>query len=163
MEIKEFLKKQDLMEVSGDESMVYVGSPCLNFVKEYVQKYDNDFYEPLSSRVNIDSFAQKLSDLSTCFLLFERDVLAGMICAYFYQQESGKGYITLTHTKKEFRGAHVAKRLLDAVRSYAKDRGFIFVDLAVYNENVSAYNLYLHYGFTPLSNNGVRSEMRLTL
>ena len=107
-----------------EDVMVYAGKPKRDFIKDYILTYDKDFFEPLSARVNIDIFTEKL-------------------CT--------------------FRGQHIATYLLDAVTVYAKEKNFKFIDLGVYKENVSAYNLYLHYGFKILCDNGVRCEMRFTI
>ena len=126
---------------------VVAGHPQKAYIKAYVMQYDRDFYEPLSARVDMDTFSQKLSDLSTTFMVFKDGVLAGLICAYFYNPESRKGFVTLVHTKHEYRGKHLAVPLLDAVKSYAKDHGFESIDLFVSKQQVSAYNLYFRHGF----------------
>ena len=146
-----------------EDVMVYAGKPKRDFIKDYILTYDKDFFEPLSARVNIDIFTEKLCTQATVFLALKKGKVAGLIAAYFYAPESKKGYITLTHTKEEFRGQHIATYLLDAVTVYAKEKNFKFIDLGVYEENVSAYNLYLHYGFKILCDNGVRCEMRFTI
>ena len=151
------------MEYQYGALKVYVGYPRKNFIKDYVIMHNKDFFEPLSLRVDIEVFVQKLHDLSTIFLLIKGTEVAGLIATYFYAPETKRGYITLTHTKERFRGQHVARHLLDAVRAYAKGKGFKFIDLGVYKENSSAYNLYLHTGFKVLSDNGIRCEMRLII
>lgn len=154
----------DIEEVyQYEDVMVYTGKSERDFIKDYILTYDKDFFEPLSTRVNIDIFIEKLCTRATVFLAMKRGKVAGLIAAYFYAPESKKGYITLTHTKEKFRGQHIAKYLLNAVTAYAKEKNFEFVDLGVYKKNMSAYRLYLHYGFKILSDNGVRCEMRFVI
>lgn len=135
----------------GEGIEVVAGHPQKEFIKDYVLQYDNDFYEPLSARVDMETFSQKLSDHSTTFIIFKKGVLAGLICAYFYQPETKKGFITLVHTKHEYRGRHLSLPLLDSVKQYAKERGFDRIGLFVSKQQTSAYNLYSRHGFVTIS------------
>lgn len=134
-------------EADFGEWKVIAGHPENSFIKEYIETYDKDFYIPLSSRVDIELFAKKISDLSTTFLVVKDGVVGGLICSYFYQPETKKGFITLVHTKHEFRGQHLSVHLLDALKKYAVDNGFESVDLFVSKQQIAAYNLYLKHGF----------------
>jgi ribosomal protein S18 acetylase RimI-like enzyme len=131
----------------GEGIEVVAGHPLKAFIKDYVLQYDNDFYVPLSERVDIEVFSKKLSDLSTTFIIFKDGVVAGLICSYFYQPEIQKGFITLVHTKHECRGQHLSLPLLDAVKKYAQKKGFKHIGLFVSKQQTSAYNLYSRHGF----------------
>lgn len=139
-----------VFEYDSEGCDVKAGHPDKDFIKTYIQKYDKDFYIPLSQRVDMESFAQKLSDLSTTFVVLKDGNVAGLICSYFYQPETKKGFITLVHTKHEYRGQHLSVILLDALKQYAIDNGFDFVDLFVSKQQTAAYNLYLKHGFEVL-------------
>lgn len=130
---------------------VVAGHPQKAVIKDYVLQYDNDFYVPLSARVDIEAFSQKLSDLSTTFIVFKNSEIAGLICSYFYQPETKKGFITLVHTKHEYRGQHLSLPLLEAVKQYAKGRGFESIGLIVSKQQTSAYNLYSRHGFVTVT------------
>lgn len=135
----------------GDGVEVVAGHPQKAFIKDYVVQYDNDFYEPLSARVDMEAFSQKLSDLSTTFIIFKNGEVAGLICAYFYQPETKKGFITLVHTKHEYRGQHLSLHLLNAVKEYACKLGFERITLFVSKQQTSAFQLYSSHGFEILS------------
>lgn len=153
--------KDIVFEYLDAECEVFAGHPDKDFIKDYILQYDKDFYIPLSKRVDMNSFAQKLSELSTTFVVLKDGIVAGLICAYFYQPETRKGFITLVHTKHEYRGLHLSVILLDALKKYAKDNGFEFVDLFVSKQQTAAYNLYLKYGFEVLEEDADgRCEMR---
>lgn len=135
-----------------DESLdIVVGYPQKNFIYDYLYEYDNDFYEPLSTRVDFGAYSQKLTDLSTTFVIFKNEVVAGLICSYFYQPESGTGFITLVHTKREYRGQHLSVHLLTSVQNYASKHGFRNLELYVSKQQKSAYNLYIRHGFNVIS------------
>ena len=135
----------------GEGIEVVAGHPQKEFIKDYVLQYDNDFYEPLSARVDMEAFSQKLSDLSTTFIVFKDGEVAGLICAYFYQPETKKGFITLVHTMHEYRGQHLSLPLLDSVKQYAQERAFEHIGLFVSKQQISAYNLYSRHGFITIS------------
>ena len=94
------------------------------------------------------------------FVVVSSSHVAGIVASYFYDVESRKGFITLVHTKKEFRGKRLAYRLIDAVVHYAKMKNFLNVDLVVYRDNVAAFNLYLSSGFDLISDDGGRCTLR---
>ena len=135
----------------GNGIEVIAGHPQKEFIKEYVLKFDFDFYQPLSYRVDVDAFCQKLSDLSTTFVVFKEGDVAGLICAYFYNPESKKGFITLVHTKHEYRGQHLSLLLLESVKCFARLSGFERINLLVSKQQISAFSLYSHHGFTTIS------------
>ena len=135
----------------GDDISVLAGHPQAAFILEYLAECDRDFYEPLSSRVNLEEFSQKLSQLSTTFVLYKHGVIAGLVCAYFYQPDSHKGFITLVHTKQEFRGQHLASLLVETVKEYAQSQNFATIELFVSKQQTSAFQLYLRHGFAIVS------------
>ncbi|MDD3195057.1 MAG: GNAT family N-acetyltransferase [Paludibacter sp.] len=132
--------------VSPDISIL-IGKPNKSFFSQYVNQVDNDFFEPLSNRVDIDSYADKINKLSTTFVLFYKGDVAGLIASYFYDISSLKGFITLVHIKDEFRRIHLSEYLVSATQSYAKSLNFLYIDLMVFKQNLSAYNLYKKCGF----------------
>lgn len=139
-----------VFEYAHEGCNVLAGHPDKDFIKGYIQQFDNDFYIPLSRRVDMESFAQKLSDLSTTFIVLKENEVAGLICSYFYRPETKKGFVTLVHTKHEYRGLRLSVILLDALKKYAIGNGFESVDLFVSKQQTAAYNLYLKHGFEVL-------------
>lgn len=147
-------------QVLNEKQTIYIGKPSVDFFKEYVLAHDNDFYEPLSGRIDVDAFVNKVHTLSTTFVLVQEGVVAGLIASYFYDLPSEKGFITLTHTRREFRGQHLSTILLKTVQEYARSINFKYIDLMVYKDNAPAFNLYLKHGFKVLSVSNGRCLMR---
>lgn len=164
IEVSEQLKDVEGVSPIDGQTCIVAGHPLKEFIKNYVSIYDNDFYEPLSARVDIDAFSQKLSDLSTTFIIYKDTKVAGLICSYFYDPASKTGFITLVHTKHENRGQHLSLYLLDAVKAYARLNGFEKILLFVSKQQTSAYQLYSRHGFVIISeeDNG-RCKMECTL
>lgn len=151
IEVKEQLKDVEAVRPIDGQTCVVAGHPQKEFIKEYILQYDNDFYEPLSARVDMEAFSQKLSDLSTTFVIYKDGEVAGLICSYFYDPVSKAGFITLVHTKHEYRGLHLSLHLLNAVKEYARKHGFEEITLFVSKQQTSAYQLYSRHGFNVLS------------
>lgn len=116
----------------------------------YLRACEGDFFVPLSGQVRLEEYAEKICRFATTFVARKDGVVAGLICAYFNRPETGIAYITIVHTKKEFRGMRVASGLLDAVVAYAADHGFGAIDLQVSKQQTSAFRLYAGRGFSVL-------------
>lgn len=144
----------------NEQKIVYVGKPSVDFFKEYVIMHDKDFYEPLTDRIDIEIFVDKVHKLSTTFVLVVDGKVAGLIAAYFYDVPSEKGFITLTHIKREFQGQHLSTILLETVQNYVRSINFKYIDLMVYKDNVPAFKLYQKHGFEILENKNGRCLMR---
>lgn len=151
IEVKEQLRDVDTVSPIDGRTCVVAGHPQKAFIKEYILQYDNDFYEPLSTRVEMEAFSQKLSDLSITFVIYKDVEVAGLICSYFYDPASKAGFITLVHTKHEYRGQHLSLYLLNAVKDYALKNGFERITLFVSKQQTSAFQLYSRHGFNVLS------------
>lgn len=158
--IKNVLSKIEQVHTLNEKQTVYVGKPATAFFKEYVLEHDNDFYEPLTGRIDVDAFVEKVHTLSTTFVLVVDGEVAGLTASYFYDLPSEKGFITLTHTKHEFRGQRLSTVLLKAAQDYARSINFKYIDLVVYKENAPAFNLYKKHGFKVLTDNNGRCLMR---
>ena len=151
IEIKKQLKDVEMVCPIDGQTCVVVGHPQKEFIKEYILQYDNDFYVPLSARVDIGAFSQKLSDFSITFILYKDAEVAGLICSYFYDPASKSGFITLVHTKHEYRGQHLSLHLLNVAKEYARKHNFERITLFVSKQQTSAFQLYSQHGFNVLT------------
>lgn len=151
IETKEQLKDVVAVCPVDGQTCIVVGHPQNKFIKEYILQYDNDFFEPLSSRIDMNGFSQKLSDLSLTFIIYKDAAVAGLICSYFYDPANKVGFITLVHTKHEYRGQHLSLHLLNTVKEYARRNGFERIALFVSKQQKSAFQLYSRHGFIVLS------------
>ena len=147
LDIKNFLRDIVFRKSLDDGLLIVGGHPCQAFILEYLENCDQDFHEPLSTRVVLEEFSHKLAELSMTFVLFRKSAVAGVICSYLYAPEGKKGFITLVHIKHEFRGQHLATILLTSACRYAKERGFETIELYVSKQQTSAFQLYLRNGF----------------
>lgn len=159
-DINEVLCTIKRINILNEHHVVYIGKPHSTFFKKYVLAHDNDFYEPLTYRIDVDAFVKKVHNLSTTFILTVDDEIAGLIAAYFYDMLSEKGFITIVHVKRAFQGRHLSTILLQATQDYAHSIRFKYIDLMVYRNNTPAFNLYRKHGFEVLEDNNGRCLMR---
>lgn len=154
-----FSKIEKILPIN-DCFSIFIGKINESFIFDYLIEADKDFYEPLSIRVDLKTFSTKLHELSTTFVIVYKGVVAGLIASYFYDISSKKGFITIVHIKQSFRGKHMSDFLLESVQSYAKSLSFKYIDLMVYRDNISAFNLYTKHGFTILEEENGRCHLR---
>ena len=145
------------------EITIYIGELKDYIIYQYLLQCDNDFFEPLSARVDLLEYSLKLNNLATSFVLVCNGCIAGLVFAYFYDRPSKKGFITLVHLKNEFRGKHLSVPLMDSVKRYAQALRFDCLELVVYRKNEAAFNLYAKCGFQVIYEEGGRCLMRCDL
>ena len=71
IDINVILSTIEQVHTLNENQTVYVGKPATAFFKEYVLEHDNDFYEPLSGRIDVDAFVNK--DLELARWVINRD------------------------------------------------------------------------------------------
>lgn len=143
----------------SDDVLIFIGKIDRLFFKNYIEKYDDDFYEPLSSRIDFESYSEKISNLSTTFVIVYKNNIAGLIASYFYDRASLNGFITLVHIKSEYRGLKLSSYLVKTIQLYSQNINFNSLSLVVYKDNTSAYNLYTRSGFDIIKEDKGRCTM----
>ena len=126
-----------------------VGKEQLNLqiLKDYLQKVDNSYNPPLSSRTDLTMFAEKLVKYADFVVAKIDDKIAGLMAYYANDTESKQAYITSVSVLEAYRGNGLASKMLDAVIDDIASKSFkkVCVRTEVYNH--SAINLYNKHGF----------------
>lgn len=131
-------------------------------IAEHLLRCDSSFVPPLSSRVEIAGYAQKIARKAMRFEAWER-TLVGLLATYCNDAERRLAYISSVSTLAEWRGKGVASRLLEQCITYARCGGFEIVELEVDCENMGSRRLYEKQGFVVDSVDGRKVIMRLDL
>lgn len=116
-------------------------------IAEHLLYCDAYFVPPLSGRVEISSYAQKMVDKATRFEAWASGTLAGLVAAYDNNQEKRIAYITSVSVLKEWTGQGIAERLMNQCVEYVKASGMWQIRLEVAAENTPAIKLYEKSGF----------------
>lgn len=114
---------------------------------KHLSHCDLDFVPPLSSRVVINGYTQKIISKATRFEAWSGDTLVGLVAAYCNDHEKRTAYITSVSVLKAWAGKGIAMRLMALCIKYAHAMGMVQVRLEVAVDNTPAIKLYEKSGF----------------
>lgn len=112
---------------------------------EHLAECNNNFIPPLSERLDLTNYSNKIFEKSITFEAWHNDSLIGLIAAYFNDNE--KGFITNVSVVQKYLGKGIATLLMNNCINYAKRNNFNVILLEVNNNNESAIKLYMKFGF----------------
>lgn len=115
-------------------------------VQKFLWETDHEFPIPLSSRVDIDTYAKKLSDFSDFSICRDGECIVGMISCY--TNRPPMGYISNVCIKSSYQGQRIFSVLLHKLVDQVKENGIKIIRLEVDKNNTKAINIYLHCGFS---------------
>lgn len=113
----------------------------------HLQECNDNFYPPLTERVDLEEYSRKLFEKSLTFEAWKEGALAGLLAAYFSQGADRPVFITNVSVLKKFMGLGIASELLGRCIQYAADENFTEIKLEVNNESIHAINLYRKFDF----------------
>jgi len=116
-----------------------------NKFHEFLRTVDEDFPTPLSARVNLTEYAEKLIRNAFVSVSIRNNKIIGCVAIYCNDTDNLFAYIPLVAVTKTFRGHHISKALMQCAITFAKDNGFKTIGL--HTENTIALNLYISLGF----------------
>jgi 2-polyprenyl-3-methyl-5-hydroxy-6-metoxy-1,4-benzoquinol methylase len=132
-------------------------------IAEHLSGCDTDFSPPLSTRVEIRVYAQKLASQATRFEAWSNGSLIGLVAVYCNDRERQVAYLTSVSLSKLWTGKGIAGTLLDQCVEHAKAVGMRLINLEVAEDNISAIKLYRKIGFIVSKANGSVVSMSLHL
>ena len=107
---------------------------------------DLQFIPPLSDKVDIESYSNKIYDKAITFEAWSQNKLIGVIAAYFNYEEQF-GFITNVSVDPKWTGKGIAAELLKNCLEYTVNSKFKTVSLEVNKNNGKAIGLYTKFGF----------------
>ena len=113
-----------------------------------LQRLDDFFYPPLSSRVDLDAYSEKLLSVASIeYLLSENKEIAGLIAYYCNDTENKIAYITYIGLLPEYHGKGIAGKLLDTCISRCMLRQMCRIIVCADEMNEKVIGLYKSRGF----------------
>lgn len=111
----------------------------------YLCDVNKDFEIPLSNKVNLTVYSQKLLTYGIVLVSINGDIISGLLAGYCNDAENGNAIISLLSVKKEFRGRGISRLLIKKMISECKKAGMnsILVD----SVNPIAVTAYASMGF----------------
>jgi ribosomal-protein-alanine N-acetyltransferase len=122
---------------------------------------DATYSPPLSSRVDLHTYAAKLITHAKTFEAWQNGTLQGLVAAYINAQD--KAYITDVSINPLCRGQGIATHLLQDCIADAIKNGCRFIDLEVNVSNTNAIKVYMKLGFQTCNQDSNTQKMRLIL
>lgn len=116
-------------------------------IAEHFVRCDADFVPPLSGRVEIRDYAQKVAGKATRFEAWSGGTLVGLVAAYCNDQEKRIAYLTSVSVLKAWTGKDIAACLMNQCIEHAKASGMRQISLEVASDNAPAIKLYEKSGF----------------
>jgi ribosomal protein S18 acetylase RimI-like enzyme len=113
----------------------------------YLQKIDSDFNPTLTTRVDLEKYAEKLFNKSSIITAYNMNNLVGLICYYSNETRNKIGYLSLVHISKSHRGKGIYGNLFCKMITNLKNLEFIQLRLEVSNQNNHAQDIYRNDGF----------------
>lgn len=128
-------------------------------VREFLLETDKEFPIPLSTHVDIDSYAKKLSSLSDFSVCRDGAEIVGMISCY--TNHPPVGYVSNVCVKKAYQGAGVFSELFSLLTAQVREKGISKIRLEVDEANNRAQEVYFHMGFTVAESRSDRGKKLL--
>ncbi|WPU24867.1 GNAT family N-acetyltransferase [Cedecea neteri] len=116
-------------------------------LSQHLKECDLAFSAPLSERVDIISYAQKLHENAICFEAWQGEVLVGLVGIYC-QPASEMAFISNVSVLPAHHRQGIGGILLEKSIGYARQQGVLSVKLEVAAKSQSAIALYTKYGFS---------------
>lgn len=126
-----------------------------------LQACDKDFSPPLSERVSLMEYSNKLYENSVTFEAWNDDKLIGMVAVYFNNVADSVGYISNVCVESKYKGNHIASSLMMKCLHYAAENHFKNIVLEVNANNNTAINLYEKFSFRAIDIRNGNIKMQL--
>jgi ribosomal protein S18 acetylase RimI-like enzyme len=116
---------------------------------DFLVQVDLDFVPPISSKVDLVQYAQKLNSKATHCVAQESggEKIIGLISFYCNDPQKINAYISVFGVFESARGKGLGSEMFDRVIDYVKGMGFAFMSFQTWESN-RALSFYKSRGFT---------------
>lgn len=126
-------------------------------VRVFLLETDGEFLIPLSTHIDIDAYAKKLSEFSDFSICRDGKCIVGMISCY--TNRPPMGYISNVCVKKQYQDQKVFSRLYHNLLHHVKSLGVSIIRLEVDGRNEKAQSVYRHFGFDSIEIDAVTGKI----
>ena len=132
-------------------------------VADHLRCCDAQFVPPLSARVDIPSYAQKIVGHATRFEAWSDGTVVGIVAAYFNDAAGQVAHITNVSVVPAWTGRGLAAALVRQCIDHGRRSGMLSISLEVAADNAAARRLYEQAGFQTIDPQAPNLTMRLPL
>jgi ribosomal protein S18 acetylase RimI-like enzyme len=130
----------------------------------HLEACDKTFSPPLSQRLDLSAYAEKLLKFAVNFEAWNRQSkLIGLISVYMNDVNLNAAFITNVSVCPEYTGKGIAKKIMTECIQKTKEKGFAQIHLEVNALSASAIKLYSVFGFEIVEINKEMIKMNLKL
>lgn len=148
--------------MSSDISLS-LNQSSFNEVLAHLSTCDYAFVPPLSQRVTLADYAQKLIDHALRVEAWCGKDLVGLLALYERTDGEKSAYITNISVMPTWHGQKIASTIIAKYLCTTSDRGIKYMKLHVQRDNQSALRLYQRLGFVAEPGHSARIPMTLQL
>lgn len=112
-----------------------------------LKKFGDLLPNPLSARVDLQSYATKLLTYADIACAFIDEEIIAFLAIYANDEKRYKAHLPIIVIIKEYQGFGIGKIMMSRALARARQRGMKLIDLEVEPENISAHHLYQYCGF----------------
>lgn len=128
-------------------------------IYEHLVACDTFFVPPLSSRVDLYTYAHKIRERAVSYEAWSAETLVGMVNAYLNDTVGRTAYVTNVSVLKDYSGQGIASTLLAMCMERARADGFSRIKLEVSPHNCAAIRVYTKFGFKVMTTIGDNLSM----
>jgi ribosomal protein S18 acetylase RimI-like enzyme len=115
-------------------------------IYSHLMECNDSFVPPLTERVNIAEYSQKLYEKAVTFEAWSNNKLIGLIAAYFDDTNSSS-FITDVSIIKKYMKLGIATNLLNMCITYTREKKIKEIKLEVHKDNLPAITFYNKFDF----------------
>jgi len=117
-------------------------------IQDFLKKIDLHFIPfPLSNRVDLKLFSEKLADYAVHFSIEDDNQLIGLCCTYINDSEKKSAFISIVCLDPNYCGIGLGKRLIQECENYAKKRSYKSIASEVHIENLPSIKMFKAIGY----------------
>lgn len=143
------------------DNIIYtINRSSIKDVFSHLQKVSEQFSPSLDSRVNLDSYAEKIGKKAFRFEAWSNDWLIGLVACYVDEKKM-IAYITNVSVEQDYQHIGIASKLLYSCLEMTGQKSVRQIKLQVYQSNDKAISLYTKMGFVVCGGDNDLYEMQL--
>ncbi len=129
-------------------------------VELFIKKENNSFPVPLSDRVDLNEYVNKIINNAVLYGYYYKNNIIGLIAFYLNREFT---YVTYICVNKEFQSMHLGSKLMKLMEEECKKEQVCRIDLTTNINNNKAQKFYEKLGYKVIERNGTDLKYSLIL
>src|SRR5690606_4291141 len=110
-----------------------------SMIKNFLDEIDNDFKPSLSSKVSLETYAEKLNSNAFFILAILKKEVVGLAAFYANDVLKKETYLPIIGVRKKFRGKGIADKMIKILVSFLLEEGFEKLSLETWQGSPAQY------------------------